>query len=262
MRQYRPDIDGLRALSIVAVVAYHAFPALLPGGFVGVDIFFVISGYLITGIILQGLQTGQFSLAGFYRRRIQRIIPAVLLILLFCLAAGWWVLLPYEYAMLGKQTGAAAVFVPNILFWTEAGYFDTDSRLKPLLHLWSLGVEEQFYLVWPLLLLLLAKVKGKAIYLIGGLLLASFAASTLLTTDMATRFFLPQFRVWELLLGALLACGPFSAGTARPGVGAGGPGSGNAWCSNTADRQSLRLSRLVGAAADGGRGTDNPCGAQ
>lgn len=104
MNNYRPDIDGLRAFSIIAVVVYHAFPTLLPGGFVGVDVFFVISGYLITGIILQGQAKAKFSIIEFYRRRIQRIIPALLLVLLFCLIAGWWVLLPYEYAMLGQQT--------------------------------------------------------------------------------------------------------------------------------------------------------------
>lgn len=218
MQQYRPDIDGLRALSIVAVVIYHAFPKLLPGGFVGVDIFFVISGYLITRIILQDMQTQRFTLASFYKRRIQRIVPAVLLILVFCLVVGWWVLLPYEYAMLGKQTGAAAVFAPNILFWSEAGYFDTDSRLKPLLHLWSLGVEEQFYLAWPLLLLVLVRLKGSLFLLIASLLLASFAASILVTTDAAARFFLPHFRVWELLAGALLACRPVTSLPGRAGV--------------------------------------------
>ncbi len=193
------------------MVIYHAFPAALPGGFIGVDIFFVISGYLITGIIVQGLRENTFSLSQFYRRRIQRIIPAVLLVLAFCLLAGWWVLLPYEYAMLGKQTGAAAIFAPNVLFWSEAGYFDTDSRLKPLLHLWSLGVEEQFYLLWPVLLLCITKITKRPEWLIGGLLLLSFGASLLVSADPAALFFLPHFRAWELLLGALLAIAPVAA---------------------------------------------------
>ncbi|MEP4147253.1 MAG: acyltransferase family protein [Halioglobus sp.] len=205
MNNYRPDIDGLRAFSIIAVVVYHAFPTLLPGGFVGVDVFFVISGYLITGIILQSQAKAQFSAAEFYRRRIQRIIPALLLVLLFCLVAGWWVLLPYEYAMLGQQTAASSVFAPNILFWTEAGYFDTDSKLKPLLHLWSLGVEEQFYLLWPLALVLATRTQVKSHWLICGLMLASFSLGIVVTGDHAANFFLPQFRVWELLVGALLA---------------------------------------------------------
>lgn len=202
---YRPDIDGLRAFSIIAVVIYHAFPTVLPGGFVGVDVFFVISGYLISTILLQGLEAGDFSIAGFYRRRIQRIIPALLLVLAFSLIAGWLVLLPYEYATLGKHTTAASVFVPNLLFWTEAGYFDTDSKLKPLLHLWSLGVEEQFYLLWPLLLLLASRLGIKKRYLIATALLTSFSLGILYTGDRAGSFFLPHFRVWELLLGATLA---------------------------------------------------------
>lgn len=211
MTGYRPDIDGLRAFSIIAVVLYHAFPSLLPGGFVGVDVFFVISGYLITGIILRGQAEQSFGLGAFYRRRIQRIIPAVLVVLVFCLVAGWWLLLPYEYAMLGKQTGAATVFAPNILFWTEAGYFDTDSRLKPLLHLWSLGVEEQFYLLWPLLLIGIAKTAIKPVHWITALLLLSFVASVTIDAGPAAHFFLPHFRIWELLAGALLA-----AAAARP----------------------------------------------
>ena len=202
---YRPDIDGLRAFSIIAVVIYHAFPALMPGGFVGVDVFFVISGYLITGIILKSQAGDSFSAIEFYRRRIQRIIPALLLVMACCLLAGWWILLPGEYVALGKQTVASSLFAPNILFWTEAGYFDTDSRLKPLLHLWSLGVEEQFYLVWPLLLLISFRLRLPAIAMVLALLLTSFWLNLFVTGDRAASFFLPQFRVWELLLGALLA---------------------------------------------------------
>lgn len=202
---YRADIDGLRAFSIIAVVIYHAFPAVLPGGFIGVDIFFVISGYLITGIILRGTAAGRFSLGGFYRRRIQRILPALIPVLFGCLALGYFALLPYEYASLGRHTAAASVFVPNILFWTEAGYFDTESKLKPLLHLWSLGVEEQFYLLWPLCLVAAARARIGSGILLCALLAGSFAASVLLTGDSAASFFLPQFRIWELLLGGLLA---------------------------------------------------------
>ena len=203
--RYRADIDGLRAFSIVVVVIYHAFPAAMPGGFIGVDIFFVISGYLITGIILRDSHAGGFSLAGFYRRRIQRILPPLLPVLLFCLVLGYLALLPFEFANLGKHTAAASVFVPNIVFWTESGYFDTHSKLKPLLHLWSLGVEEQFYLLWPLCLVLAARARLATGVVIGSLLLISLLSSILLTGDRAASFFLPQFRVWELLLGGLLA---------------------------------------------------------
>jgi len=218
---YRPDIDGLRAFSIIAVVTYHAFPSLLPGGFVGVDVFFVISGYLISGIILQGLAANSFSLRAFYRRRIQRIIPAVLLVLLFCLVAGWFALLPYEYAQLGKHTAAASIFIPNIAFWTEAGYFDTDSKFKPLLHLWSLGVEEQFYLIWPMLLLLAGGAATRTRHLIFIVLIVSFAASILIRGDAAASFFLPWFRMWELLLGAALAASPWSGQTSGKRYAAG-----------------------------------------
>ena len=202
---YRPDIDGLRAFSIISVVIYHAFPTVLPGGFIGVDIFFVISGYLISNIILRDLDSASFSLAHFYRRRVQRIIPALLLVLLFSLAAGALVLLPFEYANLGKHTAAGSAFIPNIVYWTESGYFDTESKLKPLLHLWSLGVEEQFYLAWPLLLLLASRVRLKPQHLLIPLMLLSFAAGIAITGDRAASFYLPQFRAWELLAGALLA---------------------------------------------------------
>ena len=202
---YRSDIDGLRAFSIFAVVIYHAFPALLPGGFIGVDIFFVISGYLITGLITSAQQQGQFSIANFYRRRIQRLLPTLLLVLVFCLLAGYFVLLPTEYAALGKYIGGASVFLSNVVSWSEAGYFDVDSKLKPLLHLWSLGVEEQFYVFWPLLLLLTARCRVPATVVIIFALITSFALCLAETGDRAASFFLPQFRVWELLLGALLA---------------------------------------------------------
>jgi peptidoglycan/LPS O-acetylase OafA/YrhL len=141
---YRPDVDGLRAVAVLAVLAFHAFPEALPGGFVGVDVFFVISGFLISGLILQGLQHGTFSFADFYWRRVRRIFPALVLVLAACLALGWLVLLPDEYSQLGKHVAAGAAFVSNIVLWREAGYFDVAAALKPLLHLWSLGVEEQF----------------------------------------------------------------------------------------------------------------------
>jgi peptidoglycan/LPS O-acetylase OafA/YrhL len=206
---YRPDIDGLRAFSILSVIIYHAFPQVLPGGFVGVDIFFVISGYLITSIITKGVQQNDFSLIGFYRRRVQRIFPALAIILLSCLLIGWFTLLPAEMAMLGKHTAAASIFIPNFSLWLEAGYFDTSSELKPLLHLWSLGVEEQFYLLWPVLLLLASRWRLKLLAVLSTLFLASFAINILLAgDDSAASFYLPQFRAWELLLGAFLTLAP------------------------------------------------------
>lgn len=149
---YRADIDGLRAIAVGAVVIYHAFPKKLPGGFIGVDIFFIISGFLISTILFQGLDAGVFSIVDFYRRRIKRIFPALLTVLLFCLAFGWFFLLSDEYRQLGKHIAGGAGFISNILLLGEAGYFDASADAKPLLHLWSLAVEEQFYIFWPLIL--------------------------------------------------------------------------------------------------------------
>jgi peptidoglycan/LPS O-acetylase OafA/YrhL len=156
-QNYRADIDGLRAVAVVLVVAYHAFPHLLSGGFVGVDVFFVISGYLITGIILSGIDSSSFSIRGFYARRARRILPALAVVLVAVLVIGWLQLLPAPFQNLGLHTLAGALFFPNLLLWSEVGYFDVAAETKPLLHLWSLGIEEQFYLCWPLLLLLLKK---------------------------------------------------------------------------------------------------------
>ncbi|MGP1685156.1 MAG: acyltransferase family protein, partial [Giesbergeria sp.] len=151
---YRPDIDGLRAIAVLAVVVFHAFPSALRGGFVGVDVFFVISGYLISGIIFKQVRTDTFSLATFYANRVRRIFPALLAVLVSCAAAGWFMLLPQEYSLLGKHIAAGAGFVQNIVLQREAGYFDIESDIKPLLHLWSLAIEEQFYMAYPLLMLL------------------------------------------------------------------------------------------------------------
>ncbi len=148
---YRPDIDGLRAIAVLSVLIFHAFPSMLPGGFIGVDIFFVISGYLISSIIFNSLHGGKFSFSDFYARRIRRIFPPLLLVILVFLVVGWHVLLPDEYAQLAKHSLAGLGFMANFVFWLESGYFDNAAELKPLLHLWSLGIEEQFYIVCPAL---------------------------------------------------------------------------------------------------------------
>lgn len=204
--EYRPDIDGLRAIAVLAVVGFHSFPGRFPGGFVGVDVFFVISGFLISSVILNDLQKGNFSLAGFYARRIRRIFPALLLVLMACLAFGWLALLPDEYELLAKHTVANTAFAGNIVLWLEAGYFDSSSERKPLLHLWSLGIEEQFYAVWPLLLVILWK-RWWGLLGIGLLALASFSLNVVFgRTNPDATFYLPVTRLWELLLGCLLAC--------------------------------------------------------
>jgi len=170
---YRPDIDGLRAVAVVAVLGFHAFPDAFPGGFTGVDIFFVISGFLISGIILGELKAGTFTFGQFYARRVRRIFPALALVLGATLFLGWLCLSPYEYEQLGGHVAAGAGFVSNLLLFHESGYFDTDSALKPLLHLWSLGVEEQYYLLWPLLLFALRRHIHSIFWLILGVGAAS-----------------------------------------------------------------------------------------
>lgn len=211
---YRSDIDGLRALAVLAVIGFHAFPAIIPGGFVGVDVFFVISGFLISSILLKETDRQQFSLARFYARRIKRIFPALLLVLASCLGAGWLVLLSDEFRMLGQHTAAATVFASNFWLWKEVAYFDVAAELKPLLHLWSLAIEEQFYVLWPLLLFIFTRQRRFLPLLVGLTAAISFASCQLQDTQ-AAMFYFPQNRAWELLLGALLACIP-SLHTAHP----------------------------------------------
>jgi peptidoglycan/LPS O-acetylase OafA/YrhL len=204
--KYRADIDGLRAVAVLAVIAFHACPAFLPGGFIGVDMFFVISGYLISGIIYKAEREGTFSYADFYARRVRRIFPALLAAIALCLAYGWLVLLPTEYEQLGGHVAAGTVFLQNVAFWQESGYFDTSASLKPLLHLWSLAVEEQIYLVFPPLVLFVLWMRWPMVPVLAVLLVASFAANLFMAgRSVSADFFLTPFRAWEFLGGALLA---------------------------------------------------------
>jgi peptidoglycan/LPS O-acetylase OafA/YrhL len=204
--RYRPDIDGLRALAVLAVIGFHAYPSSVAGGFIGVDIFFVISGFLISSIIFQGLDSGSFSFANFYARRIRRIFPALFIVLAACLAFGWNLMLTDEYILLGKHTLAGAAFGPNFVFLKEAGYFDGSAELKPLLHLWSLGIEEQFYIVWPLLLVLMWRRIPNLLWVIVFIALGSFALNIYLVGHKPIQnFYWPLTRCWELLLGSILA---------------------------------------------------------
>lgn len=204
--KYRADIDGLRALAILSVVFYHAYPSLLKGGFVGVDVFFVISGFLISSIIIENIDSGKFSLLDFYSRRVKRIFPALLAVLVFCIVFGWFALLDFEYKQLGKHIVAAVGFFSNLVYWKEAGYFDVSAETKPLLHLWSLGIEEQFYIFWPLLLWVSSRLKLKRLTLCSLLIFFSFFHSIdRLHVDPIEAFYSPLPRVWELLAGALIA---------------------------------------------------------
>ncbi len=202
---YRPDIDGLRALAVIAVVAFHGFPEYVAGGFVGVDVFFVISGFLISGIILDEARVGVFSLRDFYARRIRRIFPALLLVLVVSLVAGWWLFLPADMVRLGKQLAASAAFVSNFYLWFQSDYFSPDARTFPLLHLWSLGVEEQFYIAWPLIIIGLRRKPNWIIFAIVLIAVLSFSLNIAFIDNHEADFYSPLTRAWELMLGASLA---------------------------------------------------------
>jgi peptidoglycan/LPS O-acetylase OafA/YrhL len=205
-RAYRPDIDGLRAVAVACVVAYHNFPFTVHGGFVGVDIFFVISGFLITSLITEDMDRGRFLFASFYARRVRRIFPALAVVLAFCLAVGAVLFDVGEFHELGLQVAAGAGFLSNVLLWSEAGYFDEAAVFKPLLHLWSLAVEEQFYIVWPLALFLCARFRRPFWPLALAFAGASFALNLYLSkVDDVADFYFIFSRIWELLIGALLA---------------------------------------------------------
>ncbi len=205
--KYRPDIDGLRAVAVLSVVGYHALPGVVPGGFVGVDVFFVISGYLISTIILREQDEARFSLINFYARRIKRLFPALIVVLGATALMGWYYLLPHEFRSFGKHMMAGAAYFLNFTLKKEAGYFDASAAEKPLLHLWSLAVEEQFYIVWPVLLLLLAG-RGRTLAVLALITVASLGMSLIaIHRNSAAAFYLPQNRFWELSSGALLAFG-------------------------------------------------------
>jgi peptidoglycan/LPS O-acetylase OafA/YrhL len=201
---YRPDIDGLRAVAVIAVVLYHGWPNFFPGGFIGVDIFFVISGYLITSIIVSDLQRDRFSILGFYSRRVRRIFPALVLMLAAVIGFGWFVLLPAEFKQLGTHVAAGGAFISNLQLWRETGYFDNAAITKPLLHLWSLGIEEQFYMLWPLLLWLVYKRRLNVFLLIGVVFVLSMGANlATVNTDATQAFYSPATRFWELMTGGI-----------------------------------------------------------
>ncbi|GLH77354.1 acyltransferase [Bradyrhizobium sp. SSBR45G] len=203
---YRKDIDGLRAVAVLPVLLYHAFPATVPGGFYGVDIFFVISGYLITGIIHKQMLSSTFSIADFYARRIRRIFPALITVVLVTFLIAWFVLPPRELKSLGTNIAGGAVFIQNFILLGQVGYFDLAADKKPLLHLWSLAIEEQYYVVWPLLLMLIGVWRRRSLAITLALAAASFAACIVVQSrapDYA--FYLPVTRAWELLAGSALA---------------------------------------------------------
>ncbi|MGB8544749.1 MAG: acyltransferase, partial [Azonexus sp.] len=205
---YRPDIDGLRAVAVLAVLLFHCFPTALPGGFVGVDVFFVISGYLIGRSSFDEIAAGRYSAWAYFGRRARRIFPALIVVLVSVLIAGYWMLMPNEYELLGKHVAGASIFISNWQFWREVGYFNAEASLKPLLHLWSLAVEEQFYLALPLLFLVAGRHHRRVAWLLGGVAVISLMGVTWRLADhKAWAYFHLFSRGWELLVGVLLAYG-------------------------------------------------------
>ena len=210
---YRRDIDGLRAIAVLAVVLYHFGLSSTSGGYVGVDIFFVISGYLIGGNIIEETGGRTFSYAQFYLRRIKRLFPAVFILSLATIPFAWWLLLPADFRSYGKSLVAATAFLPNVLFYRDTGYFSTDAITKPLLHTWSLGVEEQFYICFPIIVRLIVRVAPKqtaSLLLFICIVSLGFAQRLMIVDPPAAFYWLPA-RAWELALGALVASPTFQA---------------------------------------------------
>lgn len=204
---YRPEIDGLRSIAVLPVILFHAGITIFSGGYIGVDVFFVISGYLITLMIISETENDQFSLMLFYERRIRRIIPALFFVMLVCLPFAWFMMMPYELKNFSQSLVAVVFFASNILFWQESNYFEPESDQKPFLHTWSLAVEEQFYIFFPLLIIVFWRF-GKQ----KNLLLLTLIASVSLIfsdfqskTDPQSNFYLTPSRVWELLFGSMVA---------------------------------------------------------
>lgn len=214
--KYRTDIDGLRAVSILAVMCFHfGLPAF--GGYVGVDVFFVISGYVITLSLLGDLVAGKFSILAFYERRVRRIFPALIFTFILCWLAAWLLFLPADFVDFSNSLLSSATFVSNIYFWKNSGYFDTSAQLRPLLHTWSLSVEEQFYVFMPIAVYLTHRfLRARWLLAFVPVLLASFALSAFATyTAPTANFFVLPTRAWELLLGALLVFAHLPAARGR-----------------------------------------------
>ena len=207
---YRADIDGLRAFAVVSVLCFHSGLAAFRGGFVGVDVFFVISGYLITGIIVSEIDAGTFSIRSFYQRRVRRIFPALVSVLAFALALGFLVLTPSDLVELAKSSLAAAFFVSNMFFWQHIGYFDTAAGQKPLLHTWSLAIEEQYYMAYPFLIAALSRFypRFRTPAVIAGAALSFLTAVVVTYIKPSAAFYLGPTRAWELLAGGMLALWP------------------------------------------------------
>jgi len=211
--KFRKDINGLRAIAVIAVVLFHFNASWLPGGFAGVDVFFVISGFLMTGIIFKGIEKDQFSILNFYVARANRIIPALAMLCLVLLVLGWFYLGPVEYKALGKHVGSSMGFLSNVVYWTESGYFDASSHDKWLLHTWSLSAEWQFYIIYPLVLVAMRKFvsvkKMKVMVLLGTILGFIFCVVATYKWPNSAYYLLPT-RAWEMMIGGVAFLYPFT----------------------------------------------------
>lgn len=205
-QKFRYDINGLRAYAVIAVVLFHFNPSWVPGGFAGVDVFFVISGFLMTGIIFKGLEQNNFSILKFYVARANRIIPALALLCLVLIVLGWFYLTPLEYKALGKHAASSVTFLSNIMYWKEAGYFDASSHEKWLLHTWSLSVEWQFYIIYPLILVVMRKfmsIKTMKLFLVAGTVLGFILCVVATYKWPNSSYYLLPTRAWEMMFGGI-----------------------------------------------------------
>src|SRR5690554_1232433 len=259
---FRNDINGLRAWAVVAVLLFHFQVPGFSAGFIGVDIFFVISGFLMTGIILRGLEQGNFSLWQFYMARARRIIPALMLLLVVLLVLGWFWLPTPDYQTLGAQSAYSLSFLSNIHYWRSAGYFDSAAYEKWLLHTWSLGIEMQFYLLYPVFALLVWKIKSGVktfAWSLVSLFVLSLALSVMASSwKRAAAFYLVPTGGWELAGGGSLPyCALFAALAATSQIVVHGRAAvvGERFC---ADRQQLALAFGLGTVAGAGHGVDHP----
>jgi peptidoglycan/LPS O-acetylase OafA/YrhL len=205
--KYRKEIDGLRAFAIIPVIFFHAGLQSFSGGFVGVDVFFVVSGYLIATLILSELARNEFKISNFYLRRVRRILPALFLMILACLPLAWMFMLPSDMKEFSQSMVSVVLFLSNILFWLKSGYFDSSAELKPLIHTWSLSIEEQFYILFPIICLIIFKFSKRNIFLIFGFLVffGVWAAQLIITKYPAMAFYFLPTRGWEIICGALIA---------------------------------------------------------
>ncbi len=204
--KYRPEIDGLRSVAVLPVILFHAGFSWMSGGYVGVDVFFVLSGYLITTILLSDIAAGRFSLRQFYERRARRILPALFLVMAACFPFAWVWMLQTQFLEFAESVAATTLFISNIFYWTETGYFAAAAEENPLLHTWSLAVEEQYYLLFPPILAL-CMMAGRRVGLavVAGMAASSLVVAFAAPVDQAAKFFLTHMRIWELLAGALCA---------------------------------------------------------